>query len=255
MFHGYLKMKSMKAAVIFFLVVMCAVNLLQGQTLSESIQFGERVYNFGTIEEKNGKVSHTFVFQNKGTTPVTIDNIHSACGCISKVMDKVPVKPGEKGKVTITFDPAYKSGYFSKEIVVLSHNNQQYNRIWVEGVINAMEHPVEEDYPYNFGNGLHLRLKVMAFGYMKPAETRVMELHYANDSEQEMTLEFAETGKYPGLKMTNPGKIGPKARGVIQVSYTMPANTGNEMLLQLHPLVNSKKLAETLDIRVLKAKN
>ena len=86
------------------------------------------------------------------------NDVHSACGCIGKVVNNGTVKPGEKGKVVITFDPSYKSGFFSKEIVVLSNNGQSYNRIWVEGKIEPAEHPVEDDYPYNFGDGLFLRL-------------------------------------------------------------------------------------------------
>jgi hypothetical protein len=238
--------------IISPVLILAAMQLL-AQDPSTAIQFAERVYNFGTIKEQNGKVSHTFVFENKGKTPVVIDDIHSSCGCIGKVVSNDPVKPGAKGKVTITFDPGYKSGFFSKEIVVLSNKLQQYNRIWVEGVIVPMDHPVEESYPYNFGNGLYLRLKVMAFGYLKPGETKQMELHYANSTGQEMNLSFIANGHKEGLRFTNPGKIPPKARGVIKISYTLPAVAGEEKLLRLHPYVNNKKLRETLDIRVLNA--
>jgi hypothetical protein len=228
---------------------------LQAQTPSESIQFEERVHNFGSIQEKNGKVSHTFVFQNKGKTPVTIDDIHSTCGCIGKMVTQGAIKPGGKGKVTITFDPGYKSGFFSKEIVVLSNNKEQYNRIWVEGNIQPMDHPIEEDYPYNFGHGLYLRLKVMAFGYLSPGDTKQMELHYANATGQEMTLQFAPEVNRVGLKFTNPGKLKPGQRGVIKVEYTMPQGNGNQVLLKLFPVVNGVKLKETVDLRILKGKN
>jgi hypothetical protein len=243
----------MKGFLFITLILFFAAGALHAQTPSANIRFEERVYNFGTIKEKNGRVSHSFVFENKGKTPVIIDDIHSACGCIGKVVSNDPVKPGAKGKVTITFDPGYKSGFFSKEIVVLSNNLQQFNRIWVEGVIEPMEHPVEENYPYNFGNGLYLRLKVMAFGYLAPGETKQMELHYANSTDKEMTLGFVADGKKDGLRLVSPGKIAPKAKGVIKVSYTMPATAGAETLLRIHPYVNNTKLKETLDIRVLNA--
>jgi hypothetical protein len=151
----------------------------------------------------------------------------------------------------ITFNPEYKSGFFSKEILVFSNNRNNYNRIWVEGTIKPAEHPVEEDYPYSFGNGLYLRLKVMAFGYLKPGETRQMQLHYANATDKEMTLNFIVEGNKAGLKFTNPGKIKPKERGVMNISYTMPPSTGNEVLYRLFPSVNNKKLTETLDIKIL----
>lgn len=241
----------MKNNIVVFLTMLIFISPLHSQTLSTSITFEERVHNFGTILEKNGKVTHTFIFHNKGKTPVVINDIQSACGCIGKVLSKAPVKPGGKGEITITFNPEYKSDFFSKEIVVFSNNGQDYNRIWVEGIIKPAEHPIEDDYPYNFGNGLFLRLKVMAFGYLKPGETKEMELHYANSTNKEITLAFVAAGLKSGLKFTNPGKIGAKVRGVIKFSYTMPVLSIDDIAFSLSPYVNNKELTETLEIKIL----
>jgi hypothetical protein len=245
----------MRQTIIALLVVFSCNGLLYSQTLSEAISFEERVFNFGTILEKNGKVSHTFVFKNNGKTPVVINDIYSGCGCIGKAHSKEPVLPGAKGKMVVTFDPAYKSGFFSKEIVIYSNNSKSFNRVWVEGTITPAEHPIEEDYPYNFGSGLYLRLKVMALGYIKPGETTQMELHYANATTKEMTLNFIVKENKAGLKFNNPGKIGPKARGVMRFSYTMPAASKQDAIYLLYPYVNSKKLTETLEVKILNEVN
>jgi len=241
----------MKNTGIVVLVVFILTGVLNAQTPSATIQFEERVYNFGTILEKNGKVSHTFVFKNIGKTPVVINDIYSGCGCIGKTHSQKPVPPGAKGSVTVTFDPGYKTGFFSKEIVVHSNNSQNYNRIWVEGNITPAEHPIEEDYPYNFGNGLYLRLKVMALGYAKPGETKQMELHYANATGKEMILNFAVKDNKAGLKFSNPGKIGVKAKGVMTFSYTMPAGSKEDAVFTVYPYVNNKKSTQTLEIKIL----
>jgi hypothetical protein len=239
-----------------YIILVIAVSVFTGrlwsQTPSSTVLFEERVHNFGTIEEKNGKVTHTFVFQNKSKSSIAIDDIHSSCGCIGRVLSKDSVKPGGKGKIMISFNPEYKSGKFSKEILVYSNKGKEFSRIWVEGNVNPAEHPVEEDYPYSFGNGLYLRLKVMAFGYLKPGETKQMQLHYANATDKEMTLNFMVEGNKAGLKFSNPGKIAPKARGVMNVSFTMPASAGDNVLFRLFPYINNKKLTETLDVKVLK---
>jgi hypothetical protein len=247
----------MKRVIILLLLTGAILQDLQAQVPSTTIQFEERVYDFGTIQEKKGKVSHVFVFQNKGKAPIEIDEVNSACGCIGKVVTTGPVKPGGKGKVTITFDPSYKSGFFSKEIVVLTKKGQEYNRIWVEGKIDPTQHPVKDDYPYDFGSGLHLRLKVIAFGFLKPGETKQVELHYANDTEKEIKLDFKPGTNQPGLVFTNPGKIAAKSRGVIRFSYTMPANVSQTVTIQLSPYVNDKKLKESvgLEIRHFSEKN
>ncbi len=244
----------MKRVFIFYLVILVFAETVWSQTLSTSIQFEERVYNFGTIQEKNGKVSHTFIFRNNGTKPVSVDEVNSGCGCIGKMVTKGPVKPGEKGKITITFNPSYLSGFFSKEIVVLSNNGQEYSRIWVEGVIEPMEHPIEDEYPYNFGNGLYLRLKVMAFGYAKPGETKQMQLHYANSTSKDMTLKFEVDGNSEGLQFTSPGRIPSKTKGVVNFIYTMPASSGKDAIIKVVPYVNGRKLANTLELKILNEK-
>jgi len=241
-------------AYLISLLLLPLTNILPAQTPSPTIVFDQKIHNFGTIRESNGKVSHTFIFKNTGKAPVTIDEVHTGCGCIGNVITQGPIQPGAKGKVTITFDPAYKSGFFSKEIVVLSNNRQHYNRIWIEGTIQPAEHAIEDDYPYNFANGLYLRLKVMAFGYVRPGETKHMELHYANNTNKEMDLRFVAVNHPPGLIFTNPGKIPAKGRGVMKVAFTMPLTNAEEVLIKLHPYVNNIQLTETVDIRVLNGK-
>jgi len=241
----------MRKTIVVLSALLILISGLNSQVPSTVIKFEERVYNFGTILEKNGKVSHTFVFQNNGKEPVVINDIYSTCGCIGKAHSKEPVKPGTKGKITVTFDPYYKSGFFSKEIVVYSNNTQNYNRIWVEGNITPTEHPIEDDYPYNFGSGLYLRLKVMAFGYAKPGETKQMELHYANATNKEMTLNFVVKDNKQGLKFSSPGKIGPKAKGVVNFSYTMQVAGHNDVVFIVYPYVNNKKLADNLEVKIL----
>lgn len=241
----------MKSYIIIILILLYLIIPLRSQTLSSNITFTERSYDFGSILEKNGKVSHVFTFHNNGSKPVVIDEIESGCGCIGRVLSKTPVKPGGQGKVTIIFNPSYKSGKFDKEIMVFSNKGQNYTRIWVTGKVIPFEHPVEEDYPYNFSNGLHLRLKVMAFGYIKAGETKQMELNYANGTNQKMTLNFRIEGNAVGLKFINPGKISPKAKGVMTFTYTMPRFVGKEVVYTVHPYVNNKRLTENLTIKIL----
>ncbi|MET0465451.1 MAG: hypothetical protein ABW007_19990, partial [Chitinophagaceae bacterium] len=120
-----------------------------------------------------------------------------------------------------------------------------------EGKINATEHPVEEDYPYNFGNGLHLRFKVMAFGYLKPGAAKKMDLQFANDDNKDMQVKFVPRTKDPGLHFTSPGKIAAKQKGIVSFAYNMPYLQQNDITILLDVFVNDKKLADPLEIRIL----
>jgi hypothetical protein len=225
---------------------------LRAQEPSQNLEFEERVFNFGTIREKDGKVSHTFYFRNTGKKPVTISDINTGCSCIGKKKHDGPIKPGERTALTITFDPEYKSGFFSKEIFIFSENGKQYNHVWVEGKIIAAERPVENDYPYNFGSDLHLRYKVMALGYLKPGQATKMELPLTNAGTREMVLKFIPTNNSAGLYFTNPGKIAPNSKRTVSFNYSMPFQAQNDITIYLDVYVNNKKLPEPLQIKVLR---
>ncbi|OQP56401.1 DUF1573 domain-containing protein [Niastella populi] len=238
--------------LILLIITGSWVQSLKAQELSQSLVFEERVYNFGTIHEKDGKVSHTFYFRNTGKKPVTITAINTGCSCIGKKKHDGEVKPGERTALTITFDPAYKSGFFSKEIFIFSENGKQYNHVWVEGNIIPGERPVENDYPYNFGSELHLRYKVMALGYLKPGQAKKVELPLINAGNKEMVLKLIPKNNSEGLYFTNPGKIAPNSKRTVTFNYSMPFHTHTDVTIILDVYVNDKKLPEPLQIKVLR---
>ena len=68
----------------------------------ESFKYDKRVHDFGTILEKNGKVSHTFTFTNTGIVPVVISDVNAWCGCTTAEFTKTPVMPGKTAEVKVT---------------------------------------------------------------------------------------------------------------------------------------------------------
>jgi hypothetical protein len=240
--------------VRYLIVLMIAYSMskaLHAQELSKDLVFEERVFNFGTINEKNGKISHTFYFRNTGKKPVTISDVNTGCSCVGNVLRKGPVNPGEKSSLIITFDPSYKSGFVSKEIIIFSEKGTQYNHVWVEGNVIAGEHPVEEEYPYNFGNSLYLRFKVLAFGYLRAGNSRKMELPFANAGSIAMDLKFIPRNNKDGLYFTNPGKVAPNSKGTVSFNYMMPFGKQDDVIIYLDVYVNDKKLPDPLQIKVL----
>lgn len=240
--------------VRYLIVLMIACSwsqALPAQELSKELVFEERVFNFGTIKEKNGKISHTFYFRNTGNRPVTISDVHTGCSCVGNVIRKGPVKPGERTALTITFDPGYKSGFVSKEIFVLSENGTRYSHVWVEGNVIAGEHPVQEEYPYKFSDELYLRLQVLAFGYLRAGNTSKMELPFANAGSIAMNLKFVPRNNSEGLYFTNPGNVGPLGKGTVTFNYMMPFGKQDDVTIYLDVYVNDKKLPEPVLIKVL----
>ncbi len=223
---------------------------LYAQTAVSGLSFEERVFDFGEIMEEKGKVSHPFIFKNTGQEPVVIGKIMSGCGCISYSCSNEPVPPGQKGRITITYNPFYRPGFFSKEITVYSNPHHRVNRIWVKGTVIPYDHPVEEDYPYDFGQGLHFNLKVLAFGKVEPGQSKQVRLRYANDTDRPLTLNFSVEGSDKNIHFTNPGVLSPKERGEMIINYTCSKKISGEILVRIYPVINGKKLVQPLQAKV-----
>lgn len=240
----------MKCFAVFILAIIIGSNHVCSQTVSNVLIFEEPVFDFGEILEQNGVVSHTFVFENKGKTPILINDVVSGCGCTNHEYSKEPIRPGQKGAITIGYNPYYRPGFFSKEIIIFSNNGKHISRIWIKGTVIPTIHPVENDYPYSFGSGLYLNLKVLAFGRIEQGKSKQIRLRYANDTEKPMLLNFVIDGNDRNLTLINPGKLASKERGEIMVSYTRPVGQFGEVLVYVYAVVNGTKLSEPLQVKV-----
>ncbi|WPQ66179.1 DUF1573 domain-containing protein [Chitinophaga sancti] len=117
--------------LLFFTGV--SIPQLNAQTANNSLVFREIKYDFGNIKEKDGKVTHTFIFSNTGRTPVVIENVITGCSCTAITFSKAPVKTGKQGRITVCYNPAYRKYLFSKEIDVVTNEHNNVNRIWIKG--------------------------------------------------------------------------------------------------------------------------
>lgn len=70
------------------------------------MDFEKRLHDFGQV--KKGEVKTTyFEFTNEGDVPLEIELI-SACDCTTTDYPRLPVQPGEKGKIKVVFDSSKK---------------------------------------------------------------------------------------------------------------------------------------------------
>lgn len=83
-----------------------------------AIEFSEMMFDFGTIREDGGPVSHEFEFQNTGDGPLLILSASASCGCTRPEYPTRPVTSGKKDKIKVTYNPNGRPGEFSKSITV-----------------------------------------------------------------------------------------------------------------------------------------
>lgn len=98
------------------------------------ISFDKLVNNFGTFSEDNAVQKCAFTFTNTGDKPLVINQAVASCGCTVANFTKTPIKPGEKGTVTVTYNGKGKfPGHFKKAITIRSNGEPMVTRIYIEG--------------------------------------------------------------------------------------------------------------------------
>ncbi|MDB5158360.1 MAG: hypothetical protein JWR50_3067 [Mucilaginibacter sp.] len=125
------------------LILLCAVVL--GFAFNASAQddqkaefkFNEEKHDFGKVPQGT-PVTTVFTFTNIGQEPLILTEVKPTCGCTIADYTKTPVKKGDKGKITITYNAAVAQP-FNKTIVVTSNAKtpQKYLNIIGEVVAKA----------------------------------------------------------------------------------------------------------------------
>ncbi len=96
-------------------------------------KFNKHTNDFGTIYEKDGKVSHLFEFTNIGTGALLLTEVKASCGCTTPKWSKKPLGPGETGIVKVTYNPRGRPGPFNKTITVTNNSKKNKIKLTIKG--------------------------------------------------------------------------------------------------------------------------
>ncbi len=80
------------------------------------IELHSASYDFGRLVFKGNKKSHVFYYTNTGSVPLIIQRAKTSCNCIDVRYSRRPVAPGERGEITVIYDPKKELGAFNKGI-------------------------------------------------------------------------------------------------------------------------------------------
>ncbi|MDR2963604.1 MAG: DUF1573 domain-containing protein [Bacteroidales bacterium] len=130
-------MKQTIGLLLFVIAgIMCACNSAQNQSetaqqtaLSDSlpltsIVFAHTNFNFGSIADGE-VVEHVYTFTNTGEHDLVLRDVKPSCGCTTPDFTRVPVKPGEQGKITVKFDSKGKPGNQIKTVNVTANTDPE----------------------------------------------------------------------------------------------------------------------------------
>ncbi len=105
-----------------------------------NIVFEETTMDVGTFPADDPVRKATFTFTNEGNAPLVIHQAIASCGCTVPSYPRMPVKPGEKGKIEVTYNGSGKNpGRFKKSITVRTNSKKPMARIYITGVMEQAQ--------------------------------------------------------------------------------------------------------------------
>lgn len=99
--------------------------------------FDSTTVNFGKVAQ-GAQVEKIFRFTNAGGGDLIITDVRTTCGCtLGKDWPKAPVRPGEGGSITVTFDSEGRSGLQDKTITVTGNTQPPTTVLLLKGEVVA----------------------------------------------------------------------------------------------------------------------
>lgn len=211
--------------------------------VGNGMEFDKMVHNFGEIIHKSGPVSCSFTVKNTGDTPAVIYNVVSTCGCTDVGWTREPIRPGQSGKVSVTYSNDEGAYPFDKNLTVYLSSSKKPVILKVRGVSVAEKKPLAESYPVHFG-ALGLKDPHIKGGNMEQGGFKSEAVMVANISGAPITIGFKDVSK--NLKISvSPNPI--PANGTAEMTFTISSDRDlwGKNTYYAVPVVNGKTFRGT----------
>ncbi len=212
----------MKRYLVLIYLIICA--LATPSAFSQQLSFESTSFNFGTIAEAGGDVSHAFKYKNESEKPIVIITSQTSCGCTTPEYTRRPITPGQSGEVKITYDPMYRPGRFAKEVKIITSASNTPLVLTILGDVTEREKSVEEEYPFEMGSGLRIGSNYYALSQVEQGAVKEAQVSYINTSDKTISLAVREVTKSGYLYIKAPKSIAPGEKGSFAVGYSLKSD-------------------------------
>ncbi len=212
-------MKKIPQLLMLFALIM-AISFSNAQEKAK-IVFEETIHDFGTVLEDDGNQTTVFNFINKGESPLVLSNVRASCGCTTPRWTRVPVAPGEKGAINVTYRAKGRPGAFNKTITVSSNAENKTVVLRIKGKVKPHVKTLAEQYPRKIG-ALRVKTNFMSFGNLKMGQVITKELDLYNNTDKTVKVGFRSLPRHLSAKI-EPASIPAHKIGKLLVTYDTKA--------------------------------
>ncbi|OWK70901.1 DUF1573 domain-containing protein [Pedobacter sp. AJM] len=122
----------MKKILVLFAFILGFGLVANAQSKPADFKFESETHDFGKIPM--GKpVTFDFKYTNVGEEPLIISKAEASCGCTVPKYTSTPIKKGETGVISVTFNAAAGPSAFSKAVTLTSNAKTPIKVLYIKG--------------------------------------------------------------------------------------------------------------------------
>lgn len=122
----------MKKILVLFAFILGFGLASQAQSKPAEFKFESETHDFGKIV-LNKPVTFDFKYTNVGEEPLIITKAEASCGCTVPKFTNTPIKKGESGVISVTFNAAAGPSPFSKAVTISSNAKTPVKVLYIKG--------------------------------------------------------------------------------------------------------------------------
>lgn len=205
-------------------------------------------YDFGTIREQDGEVSHTFTLRNVSSDTLRIGRYELGCDCTDLTYSNKEILPQGETSITVMYNPTYRPGKFSREVNIFLLPETEYVTLGFQGKVKKS--PYEDDYEVShaLGRGLYVsqqRLHLLDKGV---GEERQFLLTAKNQTRRPITVHFeTEACKQAGVTVKVEETVTIPAQAKVSIPIAVAQPSSHEGWIDL-PLTVGGKVVKPLHV-------
>lgn len=187
---------------------------------ADGLEWDAYSWDFGTIQEKDGIVTHTFVMTNATKKDVQITSAIPSCSCTLVNFPKGVIRPGQKAEVEVQYSPSGAAGKVFRDIQVYDYDNRCIAMLEITAEVEPIDRSIPERYPFTLAPFLYTNLHKVPFGYVYHGTDKTKIVYLANASDKPMNISFINPDEK--LKLKYPATLQPGEEAELQMTFLSP---------------------------------
>lgn len=214
----------MKRLIAYLIAALLSAGISLAQGGGNPLVFDAYVRDFGTVNEADGTLFHTFQFVNGASGTAVISKVTASCSCVTVSYPKARMKGGEAGEISIALSPVGLMGDVLREVFICVEG---YDPVKLELRANIVPSKVEinDIYKVSLPSGLRMTTSSASFGYIPQGKSEKKRIDIVNVSDSPLSIQAEVEDAGTLLSVACPERLAAGEAGSIILNYSMPSSS------------------------------